>query len=434
MNLVRRIRISWKAALASGKIVEISSKIPKRNFESFVDFENCERTEENWKIFCVEEEAYRLSIASKKVEYGKFICKGNYELWIKVIRLLSSIFTRPDGTFKTTQSLGQPWKPQFTKFCKRVLFSLPWQQYPIESQSSDLERIKTQLAYIKKTIQPLLSTKQRYNQESNNAVTKEKLTQLWFQNKQKAIEIIKNNGHWPNTALAVVNKQPTEQYFAIKYDSQRQDLKRILNSYEDSVEVPDFSPHEVENVIRSLPSGKKWGIDGVCYEDYRANIEHEKVNVSSILNTVTNFRRTPRGWKHALIRRIPKKNYIPENLSTLRDISLLPSIYKIFAKCLVKRLLPQLVNSAIGFWQRAYVKERDRQELIFCLKTAIDDFKHISSKFFAVFVDFRDAFGSLSQSYMIQALLESGIAKQYCEIVADIYTDSHFQVICHNQL
>ena len=92
------------------------------------------------------------------------------------------------------------------------------------------------------------------------------------------------------------------------------------------------------------------------------------------------------------------------------------------------------MNSAIGFWQRAYVKERDRQELIFCLKTAIDDFKHISSKFFAVFVDFRDAFGSLSQSYMIQALLESGIAKQYCEIVADIYTDSHFQVICHNQL
>ena len=31
-------------------------------------------------------------------------------------------------------------------------------------------------------------------------------------------------------------------------------------------------------------------------------------------------------------------------------------------------------------------------------------------------------------------MLESGIAKQYCEIVADIYTDSHFQVICHNDL
>ena len=68
------------------------------------------------------------------------------------------------------------------------------------------------------------------------------------------------------------------------------------------------------------------------------------------------------------------------------------------------------------------------------LKTAIDDFKHFSSKFYAVFVDFRDEFGSLSQSYMIRILLDSRIAKQYCEIVADIYMDSHFQVICHNEL
>ena len=35
---------------------------------------------------------------------------------------------------------------------------------------------------------------------------------------------------------------------------------------------------------------------------------------------------------------------------------------------------------------------------------------------------------------MIRTLLESGIAKQYCEIVADIYMHSHFQVICHNEL
>ena len=130
--------------------------------------------------------------------------------------------------------------------------------------------------------------------------------------------------------LAIVNKQPTEQYFATKYDSQGQDLKHILNSYEHSVEVPEFSMDEVENVIRSLPSGRKWGIDGVCYEDYKADIENEKVNVLSILNVVNNFRRAPRGWKHVLICRIPKKNYIPDNLSTLRDISLLPSIYKIF--------------------------------------------------------------------------------------------------------
>ena len=54
------------------------------------------------------------------------------------------------------------------------------------------------------------------------------------------------------------------------------------------------------------------------------------------------------------------------------------------------------------------MKERGRQELSFCLKTAIDDFKHLSTKFYAIFVDFRDAFGSLDQVCLIKTLLESG--------------------------
>ena len=86
------------------------------------------------------------------------------------------------------------------------------------------------------------------------------------------------------------------------------------------------------------------------------------------------------------------------------------------------------------FWQRAYTKERDRQELIFGLKTAIDDFKHRSSRFYTLFVDFRDAFGSLDQIDLIRTLLEVGINKDYCLPIADIYQESHFQVICGNEL
>ena len=146
------------------------------------------------------------------------------------------------------------------------------------------------------------------------------------------------------------------------------------------------------------------------------------------------FKKLPRSLKHALLRRAPKKNYKENDLSTLRDISLLPTAYKIFAKCLVNRLLPIVVDTAVHFWQRAYIKERDRQELILCSKTALDDFKHRSSKFYALFVDFRDAFGSLDQSYLIRTLLEVGINKNYCKLIADIYQESHFQVICGNEL
>ena len=129
------------------------------------------------------------------------------------------------------------------------------------------------------------------------------------------------------------------------------------------------------------------------------------------MNVIKYFKKYPRTWKGALVRRNSKKNYDSNDLTTLRDISLLPTIYKIFAKCLVNRLLPTLIGSSVQFWQRAYIKNRDRQELIFLIKTAIDDFKHTSSCFYTIFVDFRDAFGSLDQEYLIQSLLDSGIEK-----------------------
>ena len=115
------------------------------------------------------------------------------------------------------------------------------------------------------------------------------------------------------------------------------------------------------------------------------------------------------GWKHGSIRRALEKNYTENDLTTLRDISLLPCIYKLFMKAIVNRILPRVRENILGYWQRAYLEKRDRQDLIFCLQAAIDDFRYQSSKFYALFIDFRDAFDSLKQSHMIKQLVECRI-------------------------
>ena len=86
------------------------------------------------------------------------------------------------------------------------------------------------------------------------------------------------------------------------------------------------------------------------------------------------------------MQRIPKKNYQKEDPTTLRDISLSSVIYKIFLRCLIQRILP-FVEIQIDFWQRAFLKGRNRQELIFTLKTALDDLRHVSSKLHILFID-----------------------------------------------
>ena len=289
------------------------------------------------------------------------------------------------------------------KYCIRVLLSLPRQRdLSIDiSNQPNLEVLRKQLEYVKGTVQNYFSSQQllrinsnqKQNQQNTKPVPREKLAQLWQENKKKAIKIINNDGNWPERISPVVDKNKTEEFYTNKYNIVRRELKPILDEYEDDHdEIPELMSDEVERVVRKIPRGKKWGKNGVRYENNKKKPSEINVEVSKVLNVVKKFKKAPRGWKHALIRRNPKKNYKPEDLTTLRDISLQPTIYKIFAKCLCNRILPNVVGLAINFWQRAYIKKRDRQELIFLMQTTIDDFKHISSRFYAIFVNFRDAF------------------------------------------
>ena len=88
----------------------------------------------------------------------------------------------------------------------------------------------------------------------------------------------------------------------------------------------------------------------------------------------------------------------------------------------------------IAFWQRAFLCQRDRQELIFTLKAAIDDFRHLSTKLTVVFIDFADAFGSVNHKFIFETLENFSIPLKYCCLIEDIYRHSSFSVICGVQL
>ena len=172
---------------------------------------------------------------------------------------------------------------------------------------------------------------------------------LWLENKKKAIEIIKDDCILTCKQPVVIDKRKTELYFDQKYDKPRTNLLAIFDECPEcnDTEFLDFEPEEVGTVLNSLPARKRWEIDGVGYEDYRNNAKSSKINLSICFNVNKRFKRPRRTWKHALLRRTPKQNYEEKDLSTLRDISLLPTVYKISAKCSVNRLLPIIVETPV---------------------------------------------------------------------------------------
>ena len=88
---------------------------------------------------------------------------------------------------------------------------------------------------------------------------------LWFENKKKAIEIIKDDCILTCKQPVVIDKGRTELYFDQKYDKPRTNLSAIFDDYPEcnDTEIPDFEPEEVGSVLKLLPGRKRWGIDGV---------------------------------------------------------------------------------------------------------------------------------------------------------------------------
>ena len=60
--------------------------------------------------------------------------------------------------------------------------------------------------------------------------------------------------------------------------------------------------------------------------------------------------------------------------------------------------------------------------------------KQSSAKFYTVFLDFRDAFGTLPHNVMSHTLMEIGLPQPYVDIIEDVYNNSYIQVICGKAL
>ena len=97
-------------------------------------------------------------------------------------------------------------------------------------------------------------------------------------------------------------------------------------------------------ILKSLPSCRSPGEDGVPYEWYKALWP---ILGSLLVNTWNQSRDAvggmlPASSRSALIHLIYKGSGDPEDISNYRPIALLAAEYKLLARCMARRLLPLL--------------------------------------------------------------------------------------------
>lgn len=454
MCLITTLKGTLKEARKSGKIYiqqwrtyDPASHLVGNNPGEFGGFAR-RLSDEEWLRFEAEERAFRKTLDTKLIDDRQRITYTGTDptQWNKLMAILNGIYHK-NGTFSAHNRNGRPYGIPLLKYTVRILNKLPNTDKPPTDRTPEAltEWIEKQFRFMREVIQPALNRTTRTQQKRlPRKVSRDEIAYLWNNNRTKAIRVILNNSTFTEPLPSMNDTERVYKYYCDKNQADATGERLATPPWLDALELnpptetPNtslFTSQEVLRVIESLPNNKACGSDGVTYETLKSTKQWTCTALTQIFNVCMTNEKIPDSWKGALIHRIPKKDNIPDNPATWRDISLLPTIYKVLMKCILNRILPWLCEmNILSEKQKAYINRQGMNEHVFCLKTAIDDFKHESTKFYAVFLDFRDAFGSLPHSVMIKSLDEINIPTLYINIIKDIYRNSFIQVICGDQL
>ena len=151
-----------------------------------------------------------------------------------------------------------------------MLKSVPVDKKILVGAVNNTELLRQSLFYIKRTVQPYFSLKKNTSsRDTDKTVSKETLIELWSGRKKKAIEIIKNDGKWPNKVEPVVDKQKTEEYYDIKCSGVRENLFEAFEETSNKSAVPFFTMEESEKLLPSCNYDSQCGKDGMFYHDLK---------------------------------------------------------------------------------------------------------------------------------------------------------------------
>ena len=259
---------------------------------------------------------------------------------------------------------------------------------------------------------------------------------------QKYIEEIKNIKN-ENEAWKFINKERKRKsnineeittsewktYFCelLNGRSEKPEIETVR--WEIGSELDEITEEEVRESVRELKRNKAAGRDEIKNEAwiYGGSMLVEKIRI--VLNQVWKGKEFPEEWKIGLIVPLLKKGDAT-CITNYRGITLLSTLYKIYATIVNKRLKKEIEEKKIlPDTQAGFRKERGTLDNIYILKQSID--KEISQpggKVYAMFIDLKAAFDSLDRNELWRCMRKRGIKIDLIYKIVQIFTETKCQV------
>ena len=116
-----------------------------------------------------------------------------------------------------------------------------------------------------------------------------------------------------------------------------------------------------------------------------------------------------------------------QNVANYRPISLLNTMYKLYAAIIQSRIEVQL-DDQLQKMQFGFRRHRGTAQAIHCVRRAAEFGELTGNKMVMVLLDWEKAFDKVHQKRMIQALQRFGIPNKICDAIGSIYKEPKFKV------
>ena len=189
-----------------------------------------------------------------------------------------------------------------------------------------------------------------------------------------------------------------------------------------------FTMQDLQTALSKLKRNKAPGPDSVPNELFLLFDRDLEIELLAFYNKVLLNGIVPDDWKEATVVSIFKGKGADTEVENYRPISLLNTVYKIFAAMLQSRLAT-LSEAKLRQNQFGFRAGRGTRHPLFILRRSMEWAKMTNHSLHYLFLDWKQAFDSLDHTAMLTALDRFGIPPNYLSIITSLYTDPTFQVI-----
>ena len=187
-----------------------------------------------------------------------------------------------------------------------------------------------------------------------------------------------------------------------------------------------ISFQELQDALKKAKNNKAAGPDNIPAELLKYLDAGNKQALLSVLNDWWTSETVPAELLHAQVVSIFKKGDT-QNVANYRPISLLNTIYKVYAQ-IVRSRIADVIDPHISKMQFGFRKNRSTVDALYIARRVQDIGEQSGENLVMAMLDWKQAFDKISHSRMMQALERLNIPVKIRNIIASLYSSPSFQV------